>query len=74
MLIISGICGRCNVAIIHTFYFMIGDLYLQKVANSRQKIAQVANPFIRDGTVRPVFCVGEWGVCVRVCMHVHVCI
>ena len=28
-----------------------GDVYLQRVANSRQKIAQVANPFIRDGTV-----------------------
>ncbi|XP_064392535.1 translation initiation factor eIF2B subunit alpha-like [Halichondria panicea] len=27
-----------------------GNLYIQRVANSRQKIAQVANPFIRDGT------------------------
>ena len=29
-----------------------GDMFLQTVANSRQKIAQLANPFIRDGTVR----------------------
>ena len=28
-----------------------GDEYLQRVADSRQKIAHVANPFIRDGTV-----------------------
>ncbi|CAI8026668.1 Translation initiation factor eIF-2B subunit alpha [Geodia barretti] len=27
-----------------------GDMYLQKVADSRQKIAHIANPFIRDGT------------------------
>ena len=26
-------------------------MFLQTVANSRQKIAQLANPFIRDGTV-----------------------
>ncbi|CAI8026670.1 Translation initiation factor eIF-2B subunit alpha [Geodia barretti] len=29
-----------------------GDMYLQKVADSRQKIAHIANPFIRDGTVK----------------------
>lgn len=28
-----------------------GDEYLQRVADSRQKIAHVGNPFIRDGTV-----------------------
>ena len=29
----------------------VGGMYLQRVADSRQKIAHVANPFIRDGTV-----------------------
>ena len=41
-LVLVSVCGlRCPS----------GDVYLQRVANSRQKIAQVANPFIRDGTV-----------------------
>ena len=35
----------------HSLSLSTGDMYLQRVADSRQKIAHVANPFIRDGTV-----------------------
>lgn len=28
-----------------------GNLFLQKLASSRKKIAKIANPFIADGTV-----------------------
>lgn len=35
---------------LRTLLIKRGDVYLQKVADSRQKIAHLANPFIRDGT------------------------
>ena len=36
----------------HLRLLIIGDLYLQNVSKSRQKIAKLGNPFITDGTVR----------------------
>jgi len=40
---------------VHTFTYryniFLGDLYLQNVSKSRQKIAKLGNPFITDGTV-----------------------
>ena len=32
-------------------HFSLGDLYIQNVSKSRQKIAKLGNPFITDGTV-----------------------
>ena len=48
-----------------------GDTYLQKVATSRQKIAQVANPFIRDGTVQQLMYMYTY-LPIRLCTIVHV--
>lgn len=48
-IIVASQCHWLDPLYVHCLH--AGDMYLQRVADSRQKIAHVANPFIRDGTV-----------------------
>jgi hypothetical protein len=48
----TGSMALCVWYRFHGTVYCIGSTYLQKVASSRRKIANVASPFIRDGTVR----------------------
>jgi len=46
------ICIYAHYKLLHMFFLPLGDLYIQNVSKSRQKIAKLGNPFITDGTVQ----------------------
>ena len=45
-----------------------GNIYLESVGSSRQKIAKLGNPFIRDGTVSEAICMHH---AIHTCTHKH---
>ena len=51
LLIKRGKLGFCLSSIKSICCVPSGQTYLQTVASSRQKIAKIVNPFLRDGTV-----------------------
>ena len=64
-----------------TLHTSSGQTYLQTVANSRQKIAKIVTPFLRDGTVslivadqqqKATFTSSPFTAHVHVHVHVHV--
>lgn len=46
-----------------------GNIYLERVGSSRQKIAKLGNPFIRDGTVSH----NTMDQTLYTCTHTHTC-